>query len=106
LPLTKAGLFELKAAVAVRVEFYGIPRQRAGVATASVVGTRLGELIQELARQFPLFARDCVVEDCLADSCLQPGYTANLNGERFTSDPATVVCDNDVVLIMSLDAGG
>lgn len=92
---------ELKPAVAVRVEFYGIPRQRAGVATANVVGTRLGELIQELARQFPLFGRDCV-----ANGCLQPGFTANLNGERFTSDPATVICDSDVVLIMSLDAGG
>jgi molybdopterin converting factor small subunit len=96
----------LKTAVAVRVEFYGIPRQRAGVATANVAGARLGELIQELARQFPLFARDCVVDDCIADSCLRPGYTANLNGERFTTDPATLVCDSDVVLIMSLDAGG
>jgi molybdopterin converting factor small subunit len=92
---------ELKSAVAVRVEFYGIPRQRAGVATANVVGTRLGDVFQELARQFPQFAQDCVV-----DGCLRSGFTANLNGERFTTDPETVVGDSDVVLIMSLDAGG
>ena len=37
---------------------------------------------------------------------LHPAFVANLNGDEFISDPATVLSANDYVLILSEDAGG
>ena len=35
-----------------------------------------------------------------------PRFVANLNGDRFVSDPATPLGEDDCVLILSADAGG
>jgi len=85
----------------VNIEFYGIPRSRAGTADAMAEGTTLGEVLCNLARQFPDFAADCIVNDSLVD-----GYAANLNGQRFVRDPQTPIDDGDSLLILSSDAGG
>ena len=85
----------------VRVEFYGIVRQRAGVAAAEAEGATLGELLAEVSRQFPQ-----VAESCLDGSRLRTGYLASLNGIRFTTDPAESLSHGDTVLILSADAGG
>ena len=85
----------------VNVEFYGIPRARAGVASATAEGATLGEVLGDLARQFPGFAADC-----LADGCLNDGYAANLNGEHFVRDPHLRLGAGDSLLILSSDAGG
>ena len=37
---------------------------------------------------------------------LNPSFTANLNGDRFISDPCTRLGKSDSVLILSADAGG
>jgi molybdopterin converting factor small subunit len=37
---------------------------------------------------------------------LQPFVIANLNGDRFVSDPRTPLTEGDSVLILSADAGG
>ena len=37
---------------------------------------------------------------------LHPSLAANLNGDRFISDPETPIGDDDRVLILSADAGG
>jgi len=34
------------------------------------------------------------------------GYTVNLRGERFVTDPETPLADGDTLLLMTLDAGG
>lgn len=87
--------------MAVRIEFYGIPRDRAGVATADVQAASLGELIRAMVIQFPTFDGQLIAADRLL-----PAYVANINGERFVNDPQTPLADGDCVLILSADAGG
>ncbi|MGE0610112.1 MAG: MoaD/ThiS family protein [Pirellulales bacterium] len=87
--------------MSIQVEFFGIPRQRAGVASATVAGDSLRQVLAELATRFPALA-----ETCLLPSRLRPGYLANLNGQRFLSDPDTPLQSGDALLILSADAGG
>jgi molybdopterin converting factor small subunit len=85
----------------IQVEFFGIPRARAGVDKATARGDCLGEVLADLARQFPELA-----EACIEDQQLRPGYTANLRGERFVPDPETQLSEGDTLLLLNLDAGG
>ena len=85
----------------VRVEFYGIPRERAGVDALEVPADNLEAALSEVAARLPRLA-----ETCLRDGRLRDGYLANINGEQFTRDPATPLCPGDTVLILSADAGG
>lgn len=88
--------------MAITVEFYGVPRERAGRAEATVAaGRRLGDVLAELAVTLPRWA-----ETCLEGEHLRPGYVANVNGKRFVSDPDTALCSGDKLLIMTADAGG
>ena len=87
--------------MAVQVEFFGIPRQRAGVPSALVTGLRLGEILCELSADFPKLA-----ETCVDGQRLRPGFVANLNGERFVTDPDTSLDPGDCLLILTADAGG
>ena len=90
--------------VRIRVEFYGIARARAGVADAFVQlpagNATLGALIQRLGGQF------AELEECFAGPRLRPGFTANIDGDRFVTSPDAVVRNGEIVLIMSADAGG
>lgn len=85
----------------VTVEFYGIPRQRAGVEAAPAQGRLLGDVLCDLAARFPRLA-----ETCLDGGRLRAGYVANLNGRRFVTDPQTALAAGDRLLILSADAGG
>lgn len=85
----------------ITVEFYGIPRARAGVAQTTAEGNSLGEVLSSLARQFPALA-----EHCIDGQKLRPGYTANLGGDRFVTNPQTPLADGDTLLLLNLDAGG
>ena len=85
----------------VLVEFFGIPRARAGLAQTPAEGETLGELVEFLSLKFPALG-----ECCFEGKCFRPGYVANLSGDRFTSDPTTPLSPGDSVLILSLDAGG
>ena len=87
--------------MSISVEMFGIPRQRAGVSQALAEGVRLSEVLANLAQRFPRLA-----DECIADGRLQQGYLANLNGQRFVSDPATPLEPGDSLLILSADAGG
>lgn len=87
--------------MSVQVEFYGIPRQRAGVASVQVEADSLGEVFARLADQLPNLAESLVHE-----GRLRTGYLANVNGRMFTSDPATPLRTGDCVLILSADVGG
>ena len=84
----------------MRVEFLGLSRERAGIAELELQADTLGQLLSTLAARFPAF-RDVVAGDCLAAS-----FAANLNGDRFVTDPRTKLAANDCVLILSADAGG
>jgi molybdopterin converting factor small subunit len=84
----------------MRVELLGIARERAGVAELQLEAETLGQLLTALATRFPSFS-DVVAVDRLA-----PSFAANLNGDRFISDPGTRLNERDSVLILSADAGG
>lgn len=82
------------------VEFFGLPRERAGMSRLEVEADTLGQLLGTLAVRIPSL-------DKLMDaSRLHPAFVANLNGDRFISDPGTPLGENDCVLILSADAGG
>lgn len=98
-------LFLTSSAMVIRVEFYGIVRQRADTATIHVEedgsSLTLGELLQQIVTQIPELAQDCIANDQL-----QAGYVANINGQEFVSDPRRRIESGQTVLIMSADAGG
>ncbi len=88
----------------IRVEFFGIPRQRAG--QFSIVLPLSGPVLlktvfHELAARFPGLATECLHGDRL-----QPGYVANIDGKQFVCDPDTLLANDTCLLIMSADAGG
>lgn len=85
----------------VHIEFFGIPRTRAGIAQLDVEAESLGDALVAVAVQLPGWA-----EACLLGNRLQQGLIANLNGQRFVSDPQTALTPGDSVLILSADVGG
>ena len=91
--------------MAVRVEFYGIARQRAGTSQLALdlvhAEISLGAVLERLASALPDFAREC-----LSGGRLQPQLAANLDGQRFVSDPSAPIRDGQCLLILSADAGG
>ena len=82
------------------VEFFGVPRQRAGISELEVQADTLGRLLGTLAGQIPSLGELIDVDR------LYPAFVANLNGDQFVNDPATPLNENDCVLILSADAGG
>lgn len=91
--------------MAIRVEFFGIARQRAEVSQlvfdANGTETTLDVVLAEIAHRLPSFARACIT-----DGRLQSSLAANLDGQCFVSDPATPIRDGQCLLILSADAGG
>ena len=84
----------------MRVELLGVPRERAGVAELELEADTLGELLAALAVRLPSLG------DLITANRLQPSIVANLNGDRFVSDPRTPLTEGDSILILSADAGG
>ena len=84
----------------MRVELLGVPRERAGLAELELEAPTLGQLLAALALHCPSLA-----EFIDADR-LRPSVVANLNGDRFVSDPRTPLDPTDSVLSLSADAGG
>jgi molybdopterin converting factor small subunit len=84
----------------MRVEFLGLPRERAGIAELELQADTLGQLLATLATRFPSLG------ELIAGDRLRASFVANLNGEQFVSDPRTGLREDDCVLILSADAGG
>jgi molybdopterin converting factor small subunit len=84
----------------MHVEFFGVPRERAGMSELEVQADTLGQLLGTLAAQFPALGKFAGANQ------LHPAFLANLNGDRFVSDPGTPLGKDDCVLILSADAGG
>jgi molybdopterin converting factor small subunit len=85
----------------VIVEFYGVPRLRAGRASVRVSASNVGEAIGALRRECP--ALDGTVLDGRG---VHPAYRLSLNGERFVTDPDTPLLEGDALLLLSADVGG
>jgi molybdopterin converting factor small subunit len=91
--------------MAIRVEFYGIARQRAGVSELLFAMPADRVPLSELLKQIAAAAPD-LGSELLAGGRLHKSLTANLDGMQFISDPATAICDGQSLLILSADAGG
>jgi molybdopterin converting factor small subunit len=89
----------------IRIEFYGIPRRRAGVAETTIEfeerETTLGDVLKRLAARYPDLSGDCIDGDRLHDS-----VAASLDGRQFLDDPGTHLVNGDSVLLLSGDGGG
>jgi molybdopterin converting factor small subunit len=85
----------------VTVEFFGVPRQRAGRAELAVPrGTVRGVLVA-VGRSCPGLADLVPVGGKLA-----PHYILSLNGQRFLRDLDHLLVPGDRLLLLSADAGG
>jgi molybdopterin converting factor small subunit len=91
----------MKESPLVTVEFYGIPRQRAGCAEIAVPAATVGELLTGVMQQCP--GLNNLVR---ADGRLSPHYLLSVNGTRFVHAPQHPLQPGDQVLLLSADAGG
>jgi len=81
----------------MRVEFQGIPLERAGVAAVELDAETLGALLTALECRFPAF------NDVVQAGCLRSPFIAHLNGSQFIRDPRTPLSSHDHLLILSPD---
>ncbi len=88
----------------MHVEFFGVPRQRAGISQLEVNAETLGQLLGTLAAQIPSLGE--LIAGDGQGARLNSSFVANLNGDQFVSDPGTPLGAHDCVLILSADAGG
>ena len=85
----------------IEIEFYGVPRLRAGTNRLRLEASSVGQALRELAVACPGLR-----ESVLPDGRIQPAYKLSLNGECFVSDPQTPLSEGDVLLLLSADVGG
>ena len=89
----------------ITIEFFGIPRQRARIdrldLSLDAERASLGEVMRRLTERLPEFAAAC-----LEGERLRPQYAANIDGQRFVTDAASVLHSGQTLLILSADAGG
>jgi len=84
----------------ITVEFYGIPRQRAGRAEATIEARTVGDLLLAVERICP----DLTLLD--SDGRIVPHVRVSLGGQRFLTDPGEELAPGERVLILGADAGG
>ena len=85
----------------VIVEFYGVPRLRAGVAELRVAPGTVAEVLAEIPQHCP------GLSTLLTSSGeLQPHYLLSINGERFVTSLAEALPVGTRLLLLSADAGG
>jgi molybdopterin converting factor small subunit len=85
----------------VTVEFFGIPRQRAGRAELSLEAATVGELLAKVEQACPGLAGLMK-----GDGRLSPHYLLSLGGERFVTTIQEPLTTGDRLLLLSADAGG
>jgi molybdopterin converting factor small subunit len=85
----------------VTVEFYGVPRQRAGRAELAVAARSVAELLAAVERACP-----GLVGLRRSDGQLAGHYLLSIDGRQFTSDLEQELQPGDRVLLLSADAGG
>ena len=83
------------------VEFYGIPRQRAGRAELLVSATTVAEALAAVERDCPGLKK--LTE---RDGRLCPQYLVSVDGEQFVTDLQQEMRPGGRLLLLSADAGG
>jgi molybdopterin converting factor small subunit len=87
--------------VVVTVEFFGVPRARAGRTEMTVSAATVGEVLAAVAGACPKLA-DVV----RPDGCLASHYLLSRDGERFVSGLDEPLREGERLLLLSADAGG
>jgi molybdopterin converting factor small subunit len=85
----------------VTVEFYGVPRQRAGRAELVVLASTVAELLEGVERTCP-----GLTGLRRPDGRLTAQYLLSIDGRQFVTDPGQGLRPGDRVLLLSADAGG
>jgi molybdopterin converting factor small subunit len=85
----------------VTVEFYGMPRHKAGCSELAVSAATLAEALAQIELSCPglkgLFR---------ADGSLEPQYLISIDGREFTRDLDYPLSAGTRLLLLSADAGG
>jgi molybdopterin converting factor small subunit len=84
----------------VTVEFFGVPRMRAGRAELGVPAGTVGEALSAVERACPKLA------GLVTAGRLAPHYLLSLNGQLFGVDLGQALRPGDRLLLLSADAGG
>jgi hypothetical protein len=84
----------------VTVEFFGVPRRRAGRAELAVPAGTVAELLAAVERACPALA------GLAQGGRVSPHYLLSLDGQRFLTDLGQAVHPGERVLLLSADAGG
>ena len=84
----------------VTVEFFGVPRARAGRAELAVEAATVAEALAAVERACP------GLNGLVRAGKLAPHYLLSINGERFVADGGDALRPGDRVLLLSADAGG
>jgi molybdopterin converting factor small subunit len=85
----------------IAIEFYGVPRLRAGTRMVRLEASTIRQALRELGRVCP-----ALEDSVLRQGTIHEAYRLSLNGERFVSDVDTAVHEGDVLLLLSADVGG
>lgn len=85
----------------VTIEFYGIPRQRAGCAELVLEAGTVGELLEKIQEKCPGL-KGLVSKD----RRLPKEFLLSINGERFVSGLEDPLKPGERILLLSADAGG
>jgi hypothetical protein len=85
----------------VLVEFFGIPRQRAGRAELAVPAGTLSEIIERVEQACP-----GLTGLRQGDGRFAPHYLLSIDGQQFVTDPHQPVRPGERLLLLSADAGG
>jgi molybdopterin converting factor small subunit len=85
----------------VTVELFGVPRLRAGVASLTLEGTSVREVLLALGVRCP-----ALEGTALHDGAPLPAYRVALNGDLAPVSPDRALRDGDVLLLMAAEAGG
>ena len=87
--------------MSVRIELFGIARERAGLALIEGEAKPLGNALGAARARRP-----GLLASTTASGELRWTFMASLNGRRFILRPETPVADGDSILLLSADAGG
>jgi molybdopterin converting factor small subunit len=85
----------------ITVEFYGIPRRRAGRAALTVAAGTAADALAAVERACPQL-RGLVGPD----GRLDPHFLLSRNGQEFLTELDRPLCPDDRLLLLSADAGG
>jgi hypothetical protein len=86
---------------AVVVEFFGVPRQRAGRAELAVPAGTVAEVLAAVERECP-----GLTGLVRPDGRVAPHYLVSIDGRQFVTDLGQRVRPGGRLLLLSADAGG